>query len=85
MSLRVDVSELPGDVIAALERGETVEVERDGEVVASFAMPPVVTDWERYVALRRAAPPLGYDDFLEDLEKVRTWFNSPNESPEWPS
>jgi hypothetical protein len=56
MTIRVDISRLPEEVAEALERGETVEFERDGEVTA-VARPdekpePGETLWER----RRGLP-----------------------------
>ena len=83
MTLRVDVDQLPAEVIAALERGDTVEFERHGEIVGRVEIEPKRISWREYWELRRNDPPLD-DDFLGDLEEMRDMLNAPMTNP-WES
>lgn len=83
MTLRVDVDQLPAEVIAALERGDTVEFEHDGEVVGQVRVEPKRISWPEYWRRRSEAPPLD-DDFLSDLEEIRNMLNAPMTNP-WES
>ncbi len=68
MTLRIDVKDLGEEVCASLERGEAVEIERDGRVVAKIEPPkggllaflearkgqePMDEDWERDMGIAR--------------------------------
>ncbi|MBA4180775.1 MAG: hypothetical protein C0506_09325 [Anaerolinea sp.] len=83
MTVRVDVDRLPAEVVDALNRGDIVEFERDGELVASVRAEPKRISWREYWELRRNAPPLD-DDFLNDVEEVRRMLNAPMTDP-WES
>ena len=83
----IDISELPEAVRACLLRGESVQVEDGGRVVAhvepqSRPNPGTPVDWEGYLAARRAAPPLD-DEFEKDMEKVWEVTNRPVAPVEW--
>ena len=78
--MRVDVDQLPPEVVAALNRGDTVEVEHDGELVACVRPEPKRITWREYWELRRNSPPLD-DDFLNDVEEVRRMLNAPMTNP----
>lgn len=70
----IDISELPEAVRECLLRGETVDVEDGGRLVAhvepeSRPKPGTPVDWEGYFAARRAALPLD-DEFERDMEIV---------------
>ncbi len=85
VSTRISAKELPADVLAALERGDSVELESDGVVIGNVT--PTTTrpvDWAAFWEARRGAPALDYEDFLRDLEMIRNELNSPAES-RWPS
>jgi hypothetical protein len=85
VTIRVNVDELPDEVVAALNRGDSVEFEREGEVVGTMT-PSLAgsTDWARFLEVRRSDPPLDYEAFLKDLDVVRQELNTPVESL-WPS
>ena len=50
MTLRIDLKDLGEEVCASLERGEAVEIERDGRVVAKIEPPKggLLALWERW-------------------------------------
>lgn len=81
MTTRLSAERLPADVLAALERGDLVELERDGEVIGCITpAEKKLMDWQAFFEARRADPPLDYQDFLRDLESIRAELNSPAES-----
>ena len=84
MTVRIELDRLPPDVVAALERGETVEFENEGEVVATAKGTNPQVDWQAFFNAREQAPALDHDDFLRELEQVREQLNSPFE-PAWQS
>ena len=83
MTLRVDVDQLPAEIVAALERGDTVEFEHDEEIVGEVRVEPKRISWREYWERRRNDPPLD-DDFLGDLEEIRNMLNAPMTNP-WES
>jgi hypothetical protein len=83
MTIRVDVDRLPPDVAEALARGDTVELEQDGELIARVEPCERKVNWEAFFEARKDAPPLDYDDFLRDLEIIRQELNKPAEI-RWP-
>lgn len=82
MTLRIDVKDLGEEVCASLERGEAVEIERDGRVVAKIEPPKggLLAVWERWQEME----PLD-EEFARDLEMIRKWGNRPVELDEWDS
>jgi hypothetical protein len=85
MVTRVAFESLPEDVRAAIERGDTVEIERGGRVLGCIEhreddWPERVRRWKERIA---SDPPLDYDDFLRDLETIREELNKPAEMPRW--
>jgi hypothetical protein len=84
VTLRVELDRLPPDVVAALERGEIVEFETAGEVVATAKGAHPQVDWQEFFEARKQAPALDHEDFLRELERVREELNSPFE-PAWQS
>ena len=84
MTVRISADDLPPAVLEKLEAGESVEIERNGQVIARLEPPkPKEFDWERFIEARRKDPPLDYDDFLRDLETAREWMNRPAEPSRW--
>ncbi len=81
--MRVDVDRLPPEVVEALDRGDTVEFERDGELVGHARIERKRLSWQEFWQLRRASPPLD-EDFLRDVENVRLMLNTPMTDP-WES
>jgi hypothetical protein len=84
VSLRIDIDRLPEEVRHALAAGETVEFERDGEIVARSERceRPRIT-WEEYFERRAADPLLDIDDFEADLRRFRADMNRPAERSPW--
>ncbi len=83
MTVRLDVDRLPAEVVAALNRGDTVEFEHDGELVGRLRVESKPISWREYWERRRNAPRLD-DDFLRDIEDVRRMLNAPMDDP-WES
>lgn len=84
MAVRIAIEDLPPEARRALERGDSVELERDGEIVGRLepgSTPP--PGWARFLELRHEAPPLDHDDFLEDLKLVRGLLNQPAPLGPW--
>ena len=82
MTLRIDVKELGEEVCASLERGEAVEIERDGKVVAKIEPPK--GGLLAFLEARKGQEPMD-EDWERDLAKVREWMNQPVELDEWDS
>lgn len=63
MTIRVDISRLPEDVAEALASGNTVEFERDGELVAEARPEPRPSSdlWEALARLPALDPGLERD------------------------
>ena len=83
--MRIPIESLPAEAREALERGESVEVEREGEVVTRIEF--AKASWEerraRWAERVRSEPPVDYDEFLADLEQIRNELNRPAEMPRW--
>lgn len=73
MTLRIDVKDLGEEVCASLERGEAVEIERDGQVVATIEPPKggLLALWERW----QEREPLD-EDFAAELAELRKQANA---------
>jgi antitoxin (DNA-binding transcriptional repressor) of toxin-antitoxin stability system len=67
-----------------LERGEPVEIERDGQIVARVepCAEPRFKTWKEYVEARKSDPPLD-DEFERDLAIAREMLNTPVETEPW--
>ena len=83
MTVRVDIDQLPAEVVAALERGDTVEFEHHGEVVGKVRVEPKRISWQEYWRRREEAPPID-GEFLQDIEDIRDSLNAPMTNP-WES
>jgi hypothetical protein len=85
MTVRIPIEPLPAEAREALERGESVEVEREGTVVGSVQAD--LRSWEERLLAWQAAvrrdPPLDYDEFEKELEDIRRELNRPAEMPRW--
>jgi hypothetical protein len=85
MVIRVPFESLPEEVRSAIERGDCVEFDRDGNVVAR--MEGEKPSWEerraRWAERARSEPPVDYDEFLADLEQIREEMNRPAEARYW--
>jgi hypothetical protein len=84
MTIRVDISRLPEEVAEALERGETVELRKDGALVGRAEPCEQKSNWKAFFEDRSKALPLDYDEFIADLEMIRLELNKPAEN-RWPS
>lgn len=90
MTLRIDVSTLSKDVRDSLARGESVEIERDGEVVACITAPATgdelqhvpETPMAKFLRLRREHGPVD-EDFARDVELARKMMNEPVVTEPW--
>lgn len=84
MTVRIAIEDLPPEARRALERGDSVELERDGEIVGRLEPGSTPkSGWDRFLELRREAPALDHDEFLEDLELVRGLLNQPAPLGPW--
>jgi antitoxin (DNA-binding transcriptional repressor) of toxin-antitoxin stability system len=75
------------EACASLERGEAVEIERNGEVVARIDAQRQPAGgpnnaWDRFLALRRLHGPVD-EDFEQDLAEARRMLNGPVSSEPW--
>jgi antitoxin (DNA-binding transcriptional repressor) of toxin-antitoxin stability system len=90
MTLRVDVRTLGQEIRDSLDRGESVEIERDGEVVACIPAlgsnertgTPGETPMAKFIRLRRQQEPLD-EEFERDLELARQLLNEPVVTEAW--
>ncbi|MGI8927686.1 MAG: hypothetical protein ACR2HN_13740 [Tepidiformaceae bacterium] len=82
MTLCIELDELPEAVQESLARGETVEVARGGEVVATVAARERRRriSWEEFVAARLESPPLD-DEFERASAQARELLNQPQRDP----
>ncbi len=80
MTLRIDVKDLGEEVCASLERGEAVEIERDGQVVATIEPPKggllAFLEW------RKTQEPMD-EDWERDMEIARRMLNEPVVTEPW--
>lgn len=78
MTLRIKLEDLGAEVRECLERGEAVEIERDGEVVGRLEpKPPRRPTLVGIIKRLRTLPPVD-EDFAADLAKIR---EEANKSP----
>jgi hypothetical protein len=82
MVTRIRVEDLGDEVRESLERGEAVEIERDGKVVASIPAERPKNAFEVFLELRRQHEPVD-EDFERDLEQIRKEMNRPIGSLPW--
>lgn len=84
MAAQIDVKRLDDEVVERLERGESVEIVRDGEVIGRVEprLKPDKVGWRAYFEARRKDPPLD-DKFEEDMAKARALLNQPVEIRSW--
>lgn len=80
MTLRIDVKDLGEEVCASLERGEAVEIERDGRVVAKIEPPK--GGLLAFLEARKGKEPLD-EDFERDMEIARQMLNELVVTPAW--
>ncbi|MCZ7577096.1 MAG: hypothetical protein FIB00_04385 [Chloroflexi bacterium] len=84
MTVRIAIEDLPPEARRAIERGDSVEVERDGEIVGRLEPDfTPASGWERFLEIRHEAPQLDHDDFIEDLKLVRSLLNQPAPLGPW--
>lgn len=76
----MDVDRLPPEVVAALNRGDTVEFQHDGELVASVRPEPKRISWREFLERERQSGPLD-EDFMNDVEGVGRMLNAPMTDP----
>lgn len=84
MAIRVDVNSLSDEVRESLERGEVVEIERDGEVVGRLepgARPGTLGRLAEELA--KLGPP--DENFTDDLRRIRESGNAPIGPTPWES
>jgi antitoxin (DNA-binding transcriptional repressor) of toxin-antitoxin stability system len=72
MTLRIDVKDLGEEVCASLERGEAVEIERDGRVVAKIEPPK--GGLLAFIEARKGQEPMD-EDWERDMETARRMLN----------
>ncbi len=68
MTVRVDVDRLPPEVVAALDRGDTVEFERSGKVTAAARPEEPPTGRRLWVAMSKLKPL--DDQFEQDVQSL---------------
>jgi hypothetical protein len=87
MTVRIPIESLPEEAREALERGESVELEREGEILGRIECPGPARSGEarhaEYLRRLRADPPVDYDELLADLEMTRMELNRPAELRHW--
>lgn len=85
MVVRIRAEDLADEVREPLSRGEMVEIEHDGQVVARLepcAPGRAGVDWKAYVEARKSDPPLD-DEFERDMATARELLNEPVETAPW--
>jgi len=85
---RMTVADLATNLVEVLERvrdGERIEIERDGEVIATIGPPNVKSGitWGEFLASYHERPRPD-DRFADDLEAILAEREMINEPPEWP-
>lgn len=80
MTLRIDVKDLGEEVCASLERGEAVEIECDGRVVAKIEPPK--GGLLAFLKAREGKEPMD-EDWERDMEIARQMLNEPVVTEPW--
>jgi antitoxin (DNA-binding transcriptional repressor) of toxin-antitoxin stability system len=84
MAIRVDVNSLSDEVRKSLERGEVVEIEQDGEVVARIPPSRPSGGLRGFLELRLQDEPVD-EDFERDLATARELINETVVTEPWES
>lgn len=84
MNARIDISALGDEARRLLKRGEPVDIEHDGALVARIepCRPAAESGLEAFVRRRRNRTPVD-DRFEDDLAAIRDTANQPLEPSPW--